>query len=145
MKNNTILTVILVIVVALAGFYAGMQYQKMQQPKIGQFAQGGTSPMTGQFARHFGNSNGNSGAVIGQIVSEDSKSITVKLPDGSSKIVLLSSSTKINKQVAGSQSDLKSGENVAVIGSTNSDGSVTAQAIQLNPQMRFGRKPSPTQ
>lgn len=79
------------------------------------------------------------GAVVGEIISQDSKSITVKLQDGSSKIVLLSDSATVSKTESGSKSDLKDGTTVAVFGTTNSDGSVTAQNIQLNPAFRFGQ------
>ncbi len=74
--------------------------------------------------------------ISGEILSSDDKSITVKLQDGSSKIVLLSDKTQINKATSVTKLDLKSGEKVAVFGSENSDGSVTAQNIQLNPQFR---------
>lgn len=64
----------------------------------------------------------------------DDKSITVKLQDGSSKIVLLSNTTAYNKSATGAKSDLKTGEKVAVFGTENSDGSVTARDVQLNPR-----------
>lgn len=128
MKKGIIITVVLVLVAGGLGFFGGMQYQKIQRGRFGQFA------TNGQFQRRFG---ANGGAVMGEIISQDDKSITVKMPDGSSKIVLLSGTTSINKQAAGSASDLKTGEKVAVFGTTNSDGSVTAQNIQLNPVMRI--------
>jgi ribosomal protein L2 len=146
MKNNVIIiTVLVAIIAAGAGFFGGMQYQKSQRPAGGQFAnrQFGQGSQ-GQFVRRNGQSGG---AVIGQILSLDDKSITVKMPDGSSKIVILSEATAINKQAEGTKSDLKTGENVAVFGSANADGSVTAQNIQLNPMIRqFGGSvtPSPT-
>jgi len=62
--------------------------------------------------------------------------ITVKLEDGSSKIILLSEKTSINKASEGSITDLTAGEKVAVFGTTNADGSVTAQNIQINPVAR---------
>lgn len=70
--------------------------------------------------------------IVGQILSQDSTSITVKLPDGSSKIVMFSDTTPINKTALGSKTDLTTGTGVRIIGTTNSDGSVTAQDIQLN-------------
>lgn len=47
----------------------------------------------------------------------------------------------INKATTATKSDLKTGEKVAVFGTPNSDGSVTAQSIQLNPMFR-GPNPS---
>ena len=86
-----------------------------------------------------GRQNGNFRPVVGQIISSDSSSITIKMQDGSSKIVILSGSTNITESTSAAKESLKTGQNVMVIGQTNSDGSVTAQNIQLNPQMRgFG-------
>lgn len=67
----------------------------------------------------------------------DSNSLTIKLQDGSSKIVILSDKTAYVKSDKASKTDLKAGETVAVFGTDNSDGSVTAQNVQLSP-MGFG-------
>jgi hypothetical protein len=71
--------------------------------------------------------------VAGEIISKDDKSITVKLQDGSSKIVMLSTTTQINKAQTVDATSLVVGETVRVIGNVNADGSVTAQDIQINP------------
>ncbi len=124
---NKITIVILLITVAVAGFFGGMQYQKSQ--KTSQAGQG----QAGQGLRQrFG---ANARAVRGQIVSADSGSMTVKLRDGSTKIVILSGSATITKAAPSSKSDLTNGAQVMVFGTNNSDGSVTAQAVQLNPGM----------
>ncbi len=125
MKNkNLIITILLLVIVAGGAFFAGMKYQQSKSPRPGNF-QGNRS---GQFQQRTGQ---NGRAVNGEILNADDKSITVKLQDGSSKIVLLTETTTINKSAEGSKSDLKEGEKVAVFGTENSDGSVTAQNIQL--------------
>lgn len=86
--------------------------------------------------------NANSRAVRGDIVSVDEQGITVKLTDGSTKNVFLSSSTSITKATSAAKADLKTGETVMVFGQTNADGSVTAQNVSLNPQ-QFGREQRP--
>ncbi len=145
-KNNSLLiTGIVAVVVAAVAFFGGIEYQKSKSPANSFFASGGQQG--NNQGRRFGAGAGrNGGAVVGEILSADENSITVKLMDGSSKIVVVSSSTSINKAATASKSDLKTGERVAVFGSTNSDGSVTAQNIQLNPtMMRFGGAgPKPT-
>lgn len=135
----------MIVLVGIAAFFGGMQYQKSQMstslPTFGDRPGGGPAGNT-----RFGGARG-SQAVIGEIISIDDKSVTVKLQDGNSKIVILSTSTSVNKQATGSVVDLKEGERVAVFGTSNSDGSVTAQSIQLNPTSggRFGITPTPTQ
>jgi hypothetical protein len=75
--------------------------------------------------------------VMGEIISTDETSITVKTEDGSSKIVLLTGSTSINKAEEVTKTALIKGVRVAVFGTTNTDGSVTAQNVQLNPQLQM--------
>jgi len=139
MKNNLIIAAVAALVLGgVVGFLGGIQYQKSQRPNFA-----GAANRGGQFAGRFGDANGANRPVTGQIISADDKSITVKMQDGSSKIVILSTNTTINKQATGSTSDLKTGTNVMVLGTTNSDGSVTAQSVQLNPMFR-GARPTPT-
>lgn len=132
MKNNSIVIIVLIVVFTAGGFYGGIQYQK-SQVNSGNSLNGRQQFQGGQ--RDQGRNGQFGGRVIGQIASLDSGSLTVKLQDGSSKIVILSSKTTYSKSTDGSVSDLKVGGPVAVFGSTNADGSVTAQNVQLNPQI----------
>ena len=143
MKKYThiVVTVILVLVVGGIAFYAGTQFQQSKstfaisgQPGQLQGRQG-----SGFRTGNAGFAGGNSSfrPVMGEIISSDENGITVKLDDGSSKIVVVSDKTTINKSDTGTMADLKTGEKVAAFGSQNSDGSITAQNIQLNPVMRM--------
>lgn len=78
--------------------------------------------------------NGTS-AVNGEVLSSDGGSLTIKLRDGGSKIVLTSSSTQVVKAEASSLADVAAGEQVMVFGSANGDGSITAQSIQVRPAL----------
>lgn len=130
-KNTTIIVaVILVIAAGVGGFFGGIQFQKMQRPDFAnrQFGSGQTGGRQG-----FGPQNSNFRPVRGQILSISSNSLTVKLSDGSTKIVVLSGNTTFVQSAAAAQSDLKTGDTVNVIGSQNSDGSVTASDVQINP------------
>ncbi|HYM64912.1 MAG TPA: DUF5666 domain-containing protein [Candidatus Sulfotelmatobacter sp.] len=132
-KNTmTILGVVLIIVALAGGFFAGMQYQKSQPRGIGQFA-GRFSGLNGQ--GQFGQ-NANFRPVRGQVISADKNTLTVKLSDGSTKVVVLSSITIFVKSQTAISSDLKTGDTVNVLGTQNSDGSVTAQDVQINPPVR---------
>jgi hypothetical protein len=136
MKNPVLIGIIAIVIGAAAGFFGGMQYQKSQasttNTTFGNRQAGG-----GQFARQGGGRRGFGGATIGEIVSQDPTSITVKLQDGSSKIVNISDSTTISKSATGSKSDLTKGARVMVFGTAGSDGSINAQNVQLNPMMRM--------
>lgn len=125
-----LVTVVLLLVVGGASFYGGIKYQSSRRANGQFFGQGAPGTMR----------NGANGAnrnafrpVNGSIISSDDKSITVKLNDGSSRIVFLAGNTVIDQNLTAAKADLKIGQNVAVIGQQNADGSVTAQTIQLNP------------
>ena len=133
MKNSIIIAVIVALVVGGGAFFGGMKYQQSKQPSF--MRQGGTGA---QGTRTGVNNRMGTGfrPVDGEILSADDKSITVKLQDGSSKIVLISDNTSINQASQATKNDLKVGVKVAVVGQQNSDGSVTAQNIQINPIIR---------
>lgn len=125
---------LLVVAVATgaAGFFAGTKYQQSKQSSFArQFANG--QGLRGQGA----GVRGGFRPVSGEIIKVDDASITVKLTDGSSKIVLLNNNTHISKATDATKADLTTGMTVAVFGNENSDGSVTAQNVQLNPQLQI--------
>lgn len=154
-NTKVIIAVALALVVGGgAGFFGGMKYQesKTVAGRVGngnfQFqANGGTIRNGGSTGRTNGNGNGVAfRPVDGEIASVDDKSITVKMTDGTSRIILFSDSTMINKSLEASKTDLTVGQKVAVFGTQNSDGSVTAQSIELNPVMRnISASPMPQQ
>lgn len=122
------------LIIGGAAFFGGMKFQESKAS-----AQGGDHNQFGRNGQRFGQrGSGNFQPVRGEITSSDASSITVKMQDGSSKIVLLSDSTSITEATASSKQSLIVGKQVLVIGSNNSDGSVTAQNIQLNPRGGFG-------
>jgi hypothetical protein len=126
-KNMMVLVAVILIVVAGAGgFYAGLQYQKSQPRNTGQFVGRGFGLGNGQGQR--------SAPVRGQVLSIGTGTITVKQQDGTTKLVVVSSSTVFLKTQTAALSDLKSGDTVMAVGNSNSDGSLTASDIQINPQ-----------
>lgn len=141
MKNNIALIVLVALLVGGGvGFFGGMQYQKGQRGSFGQAANGQFGPRGGSGANGARFRNG--GGVGGEVLNIDTNSITVKLQDGSSRIVLLTGSTTVNKAAQASVSDISVGTRVAAFGTPNTDGSVTATNIQINPLMRGPNGPS---
>lgn len=133
MKNNLFLMIIIAVIGIGGGFFAGMKYQQRKFPLRSGFqgARGARQPdnLPTGFPRQAAN------AVRGEIIAQDEKSITVKLADESSKIVLISENTQINKAETAAIADLTTGEQVMVFGTTNPDGSLSATQIQLNFEM----------
>lgn len=126
MNKKNILVAVAVVVLAGGTFYGGMAYGKTRT--AASFQQ-----MRGNFQG--GNRGGAQGGapISGEILSKDDKSITLKSRDGGSKIVFLSDSTMITKSVAATLDDLAVGTNVSVMGKAGSDGTVSAQSIQIRP------------
>jgi hypothetical protein len=131
-KNKKIYYIVgLVLVVVLAFYFGtlvnkskGNSFSKNRGSQVGIQQNGINSMQKGQ--KNFG------GMVAGEILSMDDKSITLKNRDGGSRIILLSSSTTIQKSVVGVLSDLKVGEQISVLGKSDVGGSITAQSIQTN-------------
>lgn len=138
MKNPMIMTIIVSLIVGGVAFFGGMQYQKTQASGSmqGQFrGQNGGQPVGG-FQGRGGNGQGTM-PVSGEIISQDDNSMTAKMQDGSTKIVILSDQTAINKSSEGTKSDLKTGEQVTAFGTENSDGSITAQNVSIGGMVRI--------
>ena len=123
--------VVVAVVFAGGGFFGGVKYQQTKKPAAVAGRTGAFTGGAGGFAgRRAGGANGAS-FVSGQVLSEDSSSITVKNMAGGSQIVILAPSTQYRKAVDGAASDVAVGSMVTITGSTNSDGSLTAQSVQI--------------
>ncbi|MES2409765.1 MAG: hypothetical protein V4509_05720 [Patescibacteria group bacterium] len=126
-KKKKKIYIISSVVVAIILFYGGMKYGESSQTKsqFGNFqagarASGGRTIFAG----------GMGGMTLGDIINIDNGSLTLKTRDGSSKVVLIGSSTPVTKSVQGQITDLKAGDSVMIAGKANSDGSIAASEIQ---------------
>ena len=126
-----IISIIIVLIVGAGAFYGGLVYGKSQNASSPGRFQGFNANGAQRGARQ----GANGGLVNGQILAQDAKSITLKLNNGGSKIIFLSDTTQIMKSTNGAVSDLTTGENLMVNGMPNSDGSITAQTIQIRPNL----------
>ncbi len=126
--------VIVAVIVGGICFYVGTKVGASSAAAARQAGFQGLARTGGGFgAGRTGGGNQAGGFAGGSVVSKDDKSITVSLMDGSSKIVFFSTTTEIMKSVQGLPADLTVGERVTVTGTANSDGSITAQSIQIRP------------
>ena len=152
-KKQIVVSVVVLVVGGALGFFGGIKYQQsktaLARTQAGSRFAGGPGggaffAQTGQGGqgRRVGGANG--GFAAGEVLSKDDKSVTIKMQDGGSKIVFYSPSTQISKPEPVQVSDLSVGENVVVAGSQNSDGSVTAQTIQIRPAMPNSPSPTPS-
>jgi hypothetical protein len=122
-KRLIITSIIVLIVLACGSFYGGMIYGKSQSAASSASAAGSFLGLRG--------GRGGSTTISGNIISGDSESIVLALPQGGSDIVFYSSATKINKSSQGTPDDLTVGEQVSVMGTPGSNGSINAQSIQI--------------
>lgn len=115
------------IVLVLVAFFVGKSYG----------ASHAKSATTGTFARTSfagaGRTRGAGAFSTGSILSVSGNTLTMSLQSGGSQIVVLGTSTPILKSTVGTTADLTAGTNVMITGTTNSDGSLTAQSIQIRP------------
>lgn len=137
MKKILLLTVIGVVIVGGGAFYGGMQYGKSSSQisnTNGQFSRGAGfqgGARTGSPRTIGGSQMRGGGGIGGEVLAKDATSITVKLIDGGSRNIFLSSSTKVMKSIAGNIDDVMIGGQILGQGTINSDGSISAQTIQL--------------
>ncbi len=127
---------VVAILVGGGAFYGGIKYaegkSKGSANAAGNFQGARGTRTAGGVGGQFRGQNGAMGlGTVGDVLSKDDKSITVKLRDGGSKIVFYTSSTTVRKTTDASLDDVKEGASIVVQGQTNTDGSVTAQSIQL--------------
>ena len=133
--NHIVGMVVVIIIIAGVAFYGGMTYKKNSiavsatSNRVG-FQGGNTGNRVGRVG---GNGGMNGGGVSGDIISRTDTTMTVKMRDSSSKVVIYSASTPVREitQVDIALDQLQVGKSITVNGTTNSDGSVTAQSIQL--------------
>ncbi|MBI4261952.1 hypothetical protein HY624_00310 [Candidatus Uhrbacteria bacterium] len=128
--QKILLLVVGFVVVGGGAFSGGMRYERQKNSGARQDRQARMQQFGGMGGGQRG-TRGNNDLVAGAILSKDEKSMTVKLRDGGSKIVILSDATTITRSVDAPLASLTTGEQVNVTGSVNADGSINAQMIQV--------------
>jgi len=135
--KKTILFIVILIVVAGGAFYGGMKYGQSKNVS-GNLSRQNFQNLTPEQRQQL--SQGRTGGanradfLSGEVISKDNQSLTLKISDGSSKIIFFSDSTAISKMADASTSDIEIGKQIMITGQQNSDGSYTAKTIQLSPR-----------
>ncbi len=131
---------LIIAVIVSSVFFGGLGYSFGKTRSVGSFSQfGGGFPsgregMMGQGNNRSGNMRqGGAGGTSGEVLSKDAQTLTVKLRDGGSRIVLWSPTTQVSRMASGTPDDVMVGSQVFVTGKTNSDGSVSADMVQIRP------------
>jgi hypothetical protein len=127
MKNKKLVKIIIYAVVLIIVFLAGLFFGR------------GTANTSSINSKEFSSSTRGSigmrsftgGFANGKIESKENQRITLQLPNGNSEIVFYSSSTQVIKPSQASLNDVSVGTQVMIGGTQNSDGSLTAQSIQI--------------
>ena len=125
--NVHIIWGIMVIVAVIGGYLFGKS--SVASSRSGALSANGFSSSTRSRFPGVGGNGG--GFASGQISAVDSQSLTLQLANGNSEVVFYSSSTSVTEPTNVSISALKTGADVMIGGTTNSDGSLTAQSIQV--------------
>jgi hypothetical protein len=130
MKKIILILLILILVVGVGAFYGGMKYGQSKSPSLKNLQN--LSPEQRQQLLQGRTGRVGAGFLSGEVISKDEKSLTLKTPDGNTKIIFFSGSTEISKSTEGSIDDIEIGKQIMVSGDQNSDGSYTAKTIQLS-------------
>jgi len=128
------------VIVAIVAFLGGRYYLPASASATATGGRGNFAGFASSTRGTFGRGGANAGGfAMGKIISEDAQSVTLQLASGSSDVVFYSPSTRISKTSFGTANDLVTGTMIVVGGTPNSDGSLTAQTIQVGGGMTFGR------
>ncbi len=131
-SKQWIILIVVAVVFAGGGFFGGMKYQASKTPAVAvRTSTAGAAGAAGAFAGRRSGTGANASFISGDVLSVNGNTITVKLASGGSQVAVLAPSTQYRKAVDGTSADVAVGSQVTITGTTNSDGSLTAQSVQI--------------
>lgn len=142
-QKSTIVAIILIIIVAVIAFWGGIAFQRVHSNRAYSVMPGsmngfGQGRFMGRPMMGFGTRSGQAGfargAVNGTVTNISGNQVTVKLPNGITRTVNLSSTTQYLQTSTASQNSLSLGQNVTIMGQGSQNGSLSAQTVTINPQ-----------
>jgi hypothetical protein len=140
-KVSLVLNIILISVALIIGFGIGILVQRSHSPfsqtraKNGQFQMGDRDSNSKTIGNNQGSLNGGPSGqnnASGEVTKIDDSSITIKTPNGGSKLIMISDSTTYKQLADSDKSKLQVGSQVIIDGESNSDGSITGKTISIN-------------
>lgn len=146
MKKQFILpaAIVAILVVGLGGFAGGMQFQKSKDNKNESAdRQGQNAQQQGGLGNQMGGRMGGQRPISGAVASVSTDKMTVTTQSGTTNVTF-SGNTQVSDGESNSSksvSDIKTGYTVMVMGSTGSDGTVTAQRVVINPSFNMQGSP----
>ncbi len=141
MKTKSFVALLAVVVIlggAIGGALAGgIAIGKSQGSQTSQYSSttglGGATMGQGNFqlpGNNTGISSG-SGATMGTVEKVEGNIVTLNTREGTTALVNIGTSISIQKTVEGSLEDISPGQNIAVSGDKNADGSIDARSITI--------------
>ena len=155
MLRERIIWIVVLLVVAGAGFYSGrivgVQAGESNRAQAAQqfFGQRGGGQGGGQFGGGGGQGGGGfgrggGGGVAGMVSAVSGDTITITTRNGDTTKIQLAANGTVRKQVDGQLSDVTPGEQIVAFGAQSGD-TFQATSIQVGGQFGGGRNPVPTQ
>lgn len=129
-KKYIVRVAICVLVIGLS-FWAGRAYTMKQMKKVLRDGILAAQRQDGNRSQPLDPIGKNGMLVSGEIISKDEKSVTLKISNGTERVVFFSPATHIKKTLTGKQSDFTIGTILTVLGSNDSTGTFNATTIQI--------------
>ncbi len=130
--NKKVTTGIVAVVLIGVSFFGGVKYDQYATSAARASRTGAFAGRTVGAGGIGGIARGGNTFAMGTILSKDANSITVQMSDGSgSTIAFLTASTTVMQTTAGTIGSLAVGQTITITGTKNSDGSLSANSIQL--------------
>jgi len=125
--------IVIAVILMVISFYSGrISAPKIEENNFNNYAnQGGRlSNMSNVPGAGLSRSGGNKANMLsGELISKDENNLTIKLPDGGSKIIFFSPTTVVSQLSTSTVDSLDIGQNIIANGTLNSDGSLSAFTI----------------
>lgn len=136
MKKQIIITgIVCAIIFGGVGYALGKKYSVPSPQSTNDM---GVRPGMGKGGAGMPRQNRMEGFTTGEVLAKDDTSITLKLRDGSTKIIFVSPSTELTRPVKSTISDVTIGVMVMAQGKEGADGTITATSLQVRENLPSG-------